>query len=321
MKAVWRAFDHFWYRPAPASRLRMLRVLVGAYAVALLAIGFPNFVSVTRFQASEFAPVGPVALLAAPLPTVLVYALSALSIAFGVAFVTGYRYRIAGPVFALLFLWVTSYRNSWGMKFHTENLVALHLILLSAAPAAEKADPEPSASLPEGERPQQRPSGRYGWAITAMGAVTVVTYLLAGVAKLRLGGLHWMSGEALRVQVAYDNLRKIELGSVYSPVGAAVVGFTPLFRVLGVMTLLLELGAPVALLGGRFSRGWAIGAYSFHLGVVVLMAIAFPYPLTGVAYASFFRVERLAETKVGLWLGRNAERVAKRLSFAVRVAR
>jgi hypothetical protein len=46
---------------------------------------------------------------------------------------------------------------------------------------------------------------------------------------------------------------------------------------------------------------------------VVLMAIAFPYPLSGVAYASFFHVERLAETKVGLWVERGVERVARRL--------
>lgn len=293
MNAVLAAFDRFWYRPAPASRLRTLRVLVGLYAVVFLAVGFPNFVSVTRFQSAEFAPVGPVALLAEPLPPGVVYGLSALSIAFGLAFVAGYRYRVVGPAFALLFLWVTSYRNSWGMKFHTENLVALHLLLLGVAPAADA--PSPGEGEPE-------PSGRYGWAIVAMSTVTVLTYLLAGVAKLRLGGLHWMSGEALRVQVAYDNLRKIELGSLHSPVGAAIVGFTPLFRVLGVMTLLLEVGAPIALFGGRFARFWAIGAFAFHLGVVALMAIAFPYPLSGVAYASFFPVERLADTKVGRFI-------------------
>jgi hypothetical protein len=291
MNTLFAAFDRFWYRPAPASRLRALRVLVGLYATVLLAVGFPNFVSVTRFQPGEFAPVGPVALLTAPLPGGVVYALSALSIAFGVAFVAGYRYRVVGPAFALLFLWVTSYRNSWGMKFHTENLVALHLLLLAVAPAADVPDSR-----------DEQPSGRYGWVIVAMSTVTVLTYLLAGVAKLRLGGLHWMSGEALRVQVAYDNLRKIELGSVHSPVGAAVVGFTPLFRVLGVMTLLLEIGAPIALFGGRFARGWALGAFAFHLGVVALMAIAFPYPLSGVAYASFFHVERLAETKPGRFM-------------------
>jgi hypothetical protein len=303
MSGVLRAFDRFWYRPAPASRLRMLRILVGLYAVVLLSIGFPNFVSVTRFQPSEFAPVGPVALLAAPLPDSVVYALSALSIGLGLAFVAGYRYRVVGPAFALLFLWVTSYRNSWGMKFHTENLVALHLLLLAVAPAAE----------PQAGRESEEPSGRYGWAITAMSTVTVLTYLLAGIAKLRLGGIHWMSGEALRVQVAYDNLRKIELGSFHSPVGAAIVGYTPLFRVLGVMTLLLEVGAPIALLGGRFARVWAFGAFAFHLGVVALMAIAFPYPLSGVAYASFFHVERLGKTNAGVWVGRLVGRVARTL--------
>ena len=92
--------------------------------MALLTVGFPNFVSVTRFRPSEFAPVGPVALLSAPLPSSVVQGLVALSIVLGAAFVAGYRYRVIGPAFALLFLWVTSYRNSWGMKFHTESLVA-----------------------------------------------------------------------------------------------------------------------------------------------------------------------------------------------------
>lgn len=286
-----RAFDRFWYRPAPPERLRTLRVLVGTYAVLWLVAGVFQFSSVTRFQASEFAPVGPVGLLSAPLPAFVVHALWFLAVAFGVAFVAGYRYRVVGPAFALLFLWVTSYRNSWGMKFHTENLVALHLLLLAAAPAGRA---RPGAA-------NEEPSGRYGWAITAMSVVTVVTYVLAGVAKLRLAGLDWASGEALRVQVAYDNVRKIELGSLHSPLGAALVGMTPLFRVLGVMTFVIELGAPWALLGGRASKLWVLGAYAFHLGVVLLMAIAFPYPLSGVASASFFAVERWRETRVGAW--------------------
>jgi hypothetical protein len=55
----------------------------------------------------------------------------------------------------------------------------------------------------------------------------------------------------------------------------------------------VELGAPVALLGRRIAAAWAALAWSFHLGVLALMAIAFPYPLLGVAFLPFFRAERL----------------------------
>ena len=48
--------------------------------------------------------------------------------------------------------------------------------------------------------------------------------------------------------------------------------------------VLVELGAPVALLGGWWrTRGWA--AWLFHLGILVLMTTFFPFPLSGVAFA------------------------------------
>jgi hypothetical protein len=33
----------------------------------------------------------------------------------------------------------------------------------------------------------------------------------------------------------------------------------------------------------------------FHVGILALMAIMFPYPLSGVAFASFFPIEQLAD--------------------------
>jgi hypothetical protein len=61
------------------------------------------------------------------------------------------------------------------------------------------------------------------------------------------------------------------------------------------LTLAFELGAPAALLGGRWAKAWCATAWAFHVGVLVLMAIFFPYPLLGLAYAPFFAVERLLE--------------------------
>lgn len=295
-----RAIDAFWYAPAPAERLAVLRVLVGAYALVYLLVRYLSLTTITRFHASEFAPVGPVELLAAPLSPWLVHALVLLAIVSGAAFVFGARYRVSAPLFALTFLWVTSYRSSWGMKFHTENLVCFHLLLLAFAPAADALSWDAKR-----ERTTAGPAhGRYGWAIRAMCVVTVVTYVLAGVAKLRIAGFEWADGALLRTQVAYDNLRKIELGSLYSPLGAALVAYPAPFRLLAALSLALELGAPIALLGPRSARLWVVGAFSFHLGVLALMAIAFPYPLSFIAYASFFRVEQLRDTRAYAWLAR-----------------
>ena len=52
---------------------------------------------------------------------------------------------------------------------------------------------------------------------------------------------------------------------------------------------------------------WAVAAWGFHLGVVALMAIAFPYPLLGLAYAPLFRIERPVA-----WAGRTLARPWRR---------
>lgn len=287
------AFDRYWYAPAPAERLAWLRALVGGYALVYLIVRYPALTAVTRFHAAEFEPTGPVALLGSPLPPALVHAVAVLAVVAGAAFVAGVRYRLSAPLFALSFLWVTSYRSSFGMKFHTENLVALHLLLLAVAPAADAL----SFDARRRRAPAPEPHGRYGWVIRAMCAVTVVTYVLAGVAKLKLAGTEWVTGDVIRAQIAYDNLRKIELGSLHSPLGAALVRASWPFPFLAWTTMALELGAPIALFGGRLARVWVFVAFAFHVGVLALMAIAFPYQLSFIAYLSFFEVERAQRSR------------------------
>lgn len=281
--------ERFWYAPAPARRLAMLRILVGGYALAYLVVRFNHLVSVSDMTPQQWKPVGPVMLLAAPLPAALVVALVVLAVLLGVAFVAGARFRLTGPAFAAVLLWVTSYRNSWSMVFHTENLMVLHVLVLALSPAAA------ALSLDARGRPSpgDAPRARYGWAIRLMCAVTVTTYFIAGWSKLHNAGLGWVTSDTLRVYVAYDNLRKVELGAGYSWIGTALAQHGWLFPPMAAMSLLVELGAPLALLHPRVGRLWCGAAWSFHLGVVVLMAIVFHYPLAGVAYVSFFPVEAL----------------------------
>ncbi len=55
--------------------------------------------------------------------------------------------------------------------------------------------------------------------------------------------------------------------------------------------LVVELGAPVALLGRRWAAWWSASAWLFHVGIVALMWISFAYPLSLIAFAPFFRIE------------------------------
>ncbi|MPZ23949.1 MAG: hypothetical protein GEU28_10495 [Dehalococcoidia bacterium] len=123
--------------------------------------------------------------------------------------------------------------------------------------------------------------------------MTVLTYFVAGLTKLHGAGLDWVTGDVLRNYVAYDNVRKIELGDVHSPLGAWLVSFGWVFAPMAVFSVLVELGAPLALLGGRTARLWMAGAWLFHAGILAVMAILFPYPLVGLAFLPFLPLEEI----------------------------
>jgi hypothetical protein len=286
--AMARRADRRLLSPMPPERLAALRVLVGAYALAYLLVRLPHLLAVSRFEDPRFDPIGPLGWLDGPVPPGIGQPALAATLVAGAAFVAGWRWRLTGPAFAVLFLAVTTYRNSWGQVFHTENLVAIHLLLLALAPAAD------AWSLDRRARRARTSDDRtrYGWPVRLISLVTVLAYVVAGWAKIRNGGLHWVTGDVLRNQVAHDNLRKALFDDAYSPVGAAAVRYGWLFPPLAAVSLAVEVGAILALVRGRLRILWIAAAWAFHIGVLALMAIAFPYQLTGVAYASLLPVER-----------------------------
>ena len=277
------------YPDAPAKRLAALRILLGGYAFFYALGRLPALWGVTRYPAAQFRPVGPIALFDAPLPPAVVALLLALTLLTGAAFLVGWRFRYTGPTFAVLLLAVLSYRNSWGMVFHTENLIVLHTLVLALAPSAD------AWSLDARGRDVPEDSARYGWPIQLICAVTATSYFIAGYTKLAHSGIDWMTSDTLRNYIAYDNIRKTELGAGHSSLGGWLVQFDWAFPPLAALSLGMELGAPVALLGRRVGMLWAFFAWSFHFGVLLLMFIFFHYPLLGFAFASFFPVEKLGD--------------------------
>jgi len=290
MRGVLSRVDRFWYRPVPATRLAALRIIIGGFTLGYVVIRRPHLMGYADFDASQFEPTGVTSALSGTVPDDLLRVLVVLTILAGVAFVTGTGFRATGPIFAMLLLFVTSYRNSFGQIFHTENLMVLHVMVLSLTPAADAVSVD---AWRRGETRASEPDGRYGWGIQLMCLLTVLTYFISGQTKLRNAGLDWMTTDTLRNFVAYDNLRKAELGDSYSFLGAALVSHGWLFKPLAAFTLAAELGAPLAMLGGRIAKLWALSVWLFHVGILLVMAILFPYPLAGVAFAPFFPVEEL----------------------------
>lgn len=241
-------------------------MLVAAFAFVYVLVRFRYFADYSALGASQLVPVG--------VARVLLPAWATWIIA-GVALVSAGVFAALGragiPLFLSL-LWITTYRSAFGKILHSENLLVIHVGILAFVPA-------------------RGASGR-GFVLRLMAVATALTYFVAGVTKLRAGGAAWLDGSALGDWLAYDALRKIELGSFYSPLAAWLASRPPLLAPLALFTLGVELGAPLSLVTTRASRVWAACAWTFHVAILATMAIGFFYPLSGVAFAAVLPLER-----------------------------
>lgn len=274
---------------APAERLGVVRVLVGLFATVYLSIRLPMLLKAAHEEPGKFAPVGLAHVLTGPAPGWVVYVVTLATLALAVPFMLGWRFRFTGPAFAVGLLWVLGYRNSFGMIFHTENLLVLHTILLAMGDSAA------AVSMDARRSPSVAPARRFGLILQTMGVVTAMAYVLAGIAKLKVSGADWATGDILRNHIAHDNLRKLLLGDSYSVLGVWAARHAWLFPPLAGLTIVVELAAPLALLRGRIGRLWSLAAWSFHAGVLALMWILFPYQLFFIAFTPFFDTEKLYE--------------------------
>ena len=299
-----RWLERFWFCPAPAARLALLRILIGGYALWYVGQRYSMFIGIAGARKSLFEPVGVAALLDGPISPALLRAILGVTIALNVAFIAGFRFRVVGPLFAGFLLFVLSYRNSWSMIYHSQNLVVLHVIVLGLTPAANALSLDVLGRSKWGgsvlwrlgtwPTTESATDWRYGWPIRLICSVTALSYFLAGAAKV-LGevGWSWGTGEALRSYITRDGLRKELLADGASPLVSVVSEHVGLLTIIAVMSLVLELGAPLVLVNPRAARVWAILAFGMHWGIFFIMGIRFRYQLSGIAFAPFFDIEKL----------------------------
>jgi len=275
--------------PVPAARLGLVRAGIGAYTVYYLARRRKLLRDVARTDPTLFAPVGPARILDRPLPPAVADALNNATLVSSALFALGAGGRLGNRLHGALLTWTLSYRNSWSMIFHNDNLLVLHTLALGAGRANDAVSMDAVLLRRTGS---DHP--RYGWPLELMNATTGAAYLIAGVAKVAGdSGWSWLRGDALRRQVAIDGLRKVLYGSNATNLSFQLYPYRALFTTMAVVSLAAELGTPLALAGPRAGRAWALGAYGMHWGILAVMGIKFRYQLSGVAFLSWFEVERL----------------------------
>lgn len=292
MSRLLRTLDAFWFEKAPATRPAVLRVLIGAYVLYYLVPRYPMYMKIARSDPSLFRPVGVASNLEKPISAGVFRGLLVATLVANVLFVLGFRHRQTGPLFAGLLLWVMSYRNSWSMIYHSNNVLLLHAMILGLSRSADALSVDSLVDATESGDPHWR----YGWPVMLMNTVTALTYFLAGVAKVKGPlGWKWAGGESLRSQIAVDGLRKELYAGKAAPLAYTLHNNLFLFTIMGVGSLIVELVAPLTLLDKRLSQLWAVGAFQLHWGIFFLMKIRFRYQLLGLIFAPFFDLDRVLE--------------------------
>ena len=107
--------------------------LVVLFASVYAAIRLSAFRGLADLRASSFEPVGILWFLGSPLPDAVWFGVLGLLFVSGLVVLTGRAARPAMVVFTPCVLVVTTYRSSWGQLLWFENLLVIHLIVLTVA--------------------------------------------------------------------------------------------------------------------------------------------------------------------------------------------
>ncbi|QGU06399.1 hypothetical protein COCCU_02225 [Corynebacterium occultum] len=277
-------------RPAATpARPAVIRLGVGAFSAWNNHRRRGIFRGLHHQDPARFRPVGPVKILRRPLPPKFADLLFDAAQLANAAATLGIAHRVSGPLNSALQLWTLSYRNSWGMIYHNDNMLLLQQMVLGLSRSGDALSVD--SVIREKTLLPERYERTYGGIPTAVNIAAVTVYLISGVAKVRSPlGWSWAGGTALREQIAADSIRKEVFGGKVPATTGALYRSNLSFGVLAGTALAVELGAPLALIDRRLGQGFVIAAWGMHAGIRVIMGIKFKYNLSGISYLGFFPV-------------------------------
>ncbi len=265
--------------PVPLGRVAAFRTLTYLFVAADIVHFTPWVRGHADVPGELYQPVLIARLLGLPTPTYgLVWALFWLLLASALAAATSRAPRLLGWTVFLLYAEWMIIAMSYGKVDHDRFGLLVALVALPTVGRARHGD----STLCE----------RAGWTLRVTQLAVIATYFLSSVAKLRFGGIEWLTGATLTRAVIRRGTWLTEL----------------IMRVPGLLTasqfgiVAFELTSPAIFFVRERLRYWIVGFfYVFHLVVFATITITFlPHQ---VAMASFLPLEKVRPV---VWLQRIA---------------
>ena len=257
------------FEPVPKGRVAAFRTLVYLFVAADLVIFTPWVRHHADTPGELYQPLLIGRLLPLPTPTpLLVHGIFWALLVVSILAATGRAPRLLGwTVFALYFEWMII-AMSYGKVDHDRVGLLVALAALATVGRARHGDPEPTEAG--------------GWALRVTQIAVVCTYFLAAWAKLRFGGIDWVTSSVLARAI-------IRRGTDFADLIAGVPHLLILAQA-GIVAF--ELASPLIFVVRPRWRAWVVAYfYSFHVFTFAAITISFAPHL--VALTSFLPLEKV----------------------------
>jgi hypothetical protein len=249
------ALTGWLFRPAPLGRIAALRTIAYLFVPIDVLVTTPWVGQHAEVPGTLYQPLLVGRLLHLPTPGGWVELLRWLLVAASLAAATGRLPRLLGAAVALMYFEWMVVAFSYGKVDHDRVGFLVLLAVLPTVGAARHGDRTPSEAA--------------GWAISMTTLAVVATYFLSAFAKLRFGGLDWVTGATLTRAV-------VRRGTALSTPLLAHAWVLQTFQYVLISVELLV--SPLLLVRWRDERvTWALvaGFYLFHIMTFATITIVF----------------------------------------------
>lgn len=273
------ALDRFWFAPAPAWPLAASRIAF--YAAVLLLYGAEDFRFVVPLGEIHWRPTSFLHGLApdGPPPAAVIGVMQWTWRVSLVAALLGLATPAATAAAALLGLPLLAFPYAASRVTHESAAMALGLVVLALARSGDAL----SLDRRLARRPRPAPSGEYRWPIATMRVVLSLVFLSAGLAKIGVSGLEWITTDHLALLLAARE----------QPLAGMIVESDLACHALAAATVGIEVLHPLALVSPVLAAVLVPAGLGLLGGILLLMGIPFwPLVATHVFWIPWHRFRR-----------------------------
>jgi hypothetical protein len=296
---VLNAWLRFWFEPTPPTRLGLSRLLF--FSGLFLFSAREDFSAWGDVSRAFWMPLPLfVTLHLTPLSSGALQAVQDVWLAALLLSAAGVYSRVSMTVAAVLGFYLLGLPHNFGHTFHFDAALVITSVILACSRAGDAWSVD--AALARGGQAAGATSGEYTWPIRMIWVATALVFFAAGVAKLRYGGIAWVTSDNMRILLLRASYH-VSDADPWTRAGLWIAAHAWISRALAATALAIELGFALSLVS-RWARAIFVpAAFGLLIGIRALMGPTFGGFL--IVYVFWVPWDRLL-ARAAAWLARPA---------------